>query len=576
MSHTSGKLRRWLFNKFFGFIVKEQEEAIQQARVDERKWFDERYLKFSSGRIDATDPFYAKFAERDTDYQFDKLENSYLKDKKSLLKRNTVERYNLIKVIEATGWSPTGFDSAAFRIGSVDELSAIQDACYKKYYLDPLGKSIVMNMQYFVVGKGVKVTSVSDEVNEWLSEFRRLNKMSAREKKMVRSCFIEGEYFLAYIKDRDKIHLRKVTPSRIYDIKTVEDDVEQIIGYEVAKTDHSDTYYIKDVNSINSDPKSILTGKDIKGNKYLQFVRYGDEEYLRGQPPMYPILRYLRHYEDWIVDRMRLNHERAKVVWIRTRTTPEATKPDSPLLAPKGGIIMGETANVKYRIESAKLDSDDAKEDGLAILYSIGAGVQMPLHVLTQITSEQVYASIRKSDTPFAQMIESHQDMWRDEWDFMYRFAMKLSGKFDGKKFKIPYYPEEAKIEAMKLINEMIVDKKPTAKIIEEAKRVLNRKGGKKIEATIDDVPITQIFPDVVSEDPLSVAKALFIHHKMKIVSNQTASERAGYNWQEELAKMIGEQDVIPKDEEPPDDSGKTPGLTDDEFGDTTLGQPQV
>jgi hypothetical protein len=576
MSHTSGKFSGWLYNKLFGTIVKEQQDAVNQARLEERKWADDKFGRGQTSSIGSSDPFYAKFPEKDTDYKFDKLEYRYLKEGIKGFKRGSKDYYQLVNTIEATGWAPTGFEDAAFRIGSIDELSAIQNACFKKYILDPLGKSIVMNMQYFTVGKGVRVSSVADEVNDWLTEFRSYNKMGKKEKKMVRSAYIEGEYFLLYVKDGDRVYLRKVAPNRIRDIKTKEDDVEQTIGYEVAKMNQTESYYVKDVGFNDNKDKSLLTDKDLPGGKYIQFIRYGEEEYVRGQPPMYCVLRYLRHYEDWIVDRMRLNHERAKVVWIRTRTGTETGKPDSPFLAPKGGIILEETGTMKYRIESAKLESDDAKEDGLAILYSIGAGVQMPLHVLTQITSEAVYSSIKKSDTPFSQMVESNQDMWKEEWDSMYRFGMKLSGKFKDKKFKVPYYPDEARHEAMKLINRMVVDKQPIERIIEETKKVLSRKAGKVINATIEDVPITQIFPDVAHEDPLLVAKALFLHHKMKIVSNQTAAEKAGYNWQEELAKMVAEQDVIPKDEESSEEPGQVPGLSDDEFGDTSLGSPEV
>lgn len=579
MSRTSDKIGRWIYNKFFGPIQKEHKEAIEQARIDERKFADERISVTSASFIES-DPFYAKFPQRDIDYKFKDLETKYLSEnKKDLFKRGSVDRHKLVSIIEATGWAPTGYEDAAFRIGSIDELSAIQDACFKKYVLDPLGKSIVMNMQYFTVGKGVKVSSVSDEVSEWLTDFRAYNRMGKREKKMIRSSYIEGEYFLKYIKDGNKVHLRKVAPNRVRDIKTKEDDVEQIISYQVTKMDGTEESTIKDVSAdLKSSEMSLFGDKALVGNKYIQFIRYGEEEYLRGQPPMYPILRYLRHYEDWVVDRMRLNHERAKVVWIRSRTGTTTATPDSPLVAPKGGIILEENPSIKYRIESAKLDAGDAKEDGLAILYSVGAGINMPLHVLTQITSEQVYASIKKADSPFSQMIESNQDMWKEEWDFMYRFGMKLSGKFDGVKFKIPYYPDDARTEALKLINEMIVDRKSTEEIIKEAKKVLDRKSGKKINATIDDVPITQVFPDVVNEDPLSIAKALYVHKKMKIVSNQTASERAGYNWQEELAKMITEVDVIPKDKEA-ESGSEVPGLSDDEFGGdggSSLGSPQV
>ena len=201
MSHTSDKIGKWIYNKFFGSIQKEHVEAIEKTRIDERKFADDRVNRVSASFLEG-DPFYAKFPQKVDDYKFDLLEKKYHGDKKKdLFRRGSTDRAQMVDVIEATGWSPYGYDQAAFRIGSVDELSTIQDACFKKYMLDPLGKSIVMNMQYFTVGQGVKVSSVSEEVNDWLTEFRTYNRMGRREKKMVRSSYIEGEYFLAYVKD---------------------------------------------------------------------------------------------------------------------------------------------------------------------------------------------------------------------------------------------------------------------------------------------------------------------------------------------------------------------------------------
>ena len=565
------RFKNKLFKALFEKAINDQ---INDARVDEARWH--KGAAGGTGENYETDPFYLKLTPRFTEKDMDNVKRQYEKNPKFLFKG--VERSKLIEIIEATGWVPAGFEDAAFRLGSLDELSTIQDACFKKYTLDPLGRSIVKNMQFFTIGKGVKVSCIDESANDWIKKFRDLNRMSSREKMMIRSAYIEGEYFLKYIKTKDNVYLRKVVPSRVRSVIFDEDDVEKVMGYLISSADGLNEYTVKDIGydklkeEFNlSLPKNVLDG--LKEDTYIQMIKHGEEEYTRGHPPMYSVLRYLKHYEDWLVDRMRLNHERAKVVWIRSRSGSETTKPASPFSAPKGGIMLEESPAVRYRIESAKLESDDAKEDGLAVLYQIGAGVQQPLHILSQIASEAVYASIRKSDTPFAQMIESNQDMWKEEFERMYKFAMKLSGKFEGKKFKVPYYPEEARQEAMKIINEMIIDKKPDDDILKEARKILDRKGGKVMNVDLENLPITQVFPDIVSEDPLSITKALFLHRKMKICSSQTASEKAGYNWQEELAKMATD----PKDDDE-EDKGGTPGLDDSLGGpgDGGSGDPQI
>lgn len=577
MKHIWGNLKKFFVGNFYS-----QEEVDEiskrtaiEAANEERKWFEQPNR--ANTYENYADDFYV-FSERYSQKDKQELDLLYNLKKRNNKKLKESERQRFINVLAATGWTPTDLETAAIRAGSGDDLGVIQDACFKKYVVDPLGRSIVKNFEYFTVGRDTRVNSIVGDIDNFLQEFRNLNKMSLREKNMVRSCFIEGEYFLKFVKIEDQIYLRKVIPANISEVKTAQDDYEQILGYEVKKSDGSnDTYFIKD---INYDLHSRLTGESLtfsslSANKYIQFIKIGEEEYLRGSPPMYPVLRYLRYYEDWLIDRIRLNHERAKVVWIRTRTGDKRQDLGNPFSAPKGGIMLDETPNLKYRIESAKLDATDAKEDGLAILYMIGSGTNMPIHVLNQRTSEAVYASIRKSESPFTQMIEDYQEFWESHWETMYRFALRFSGKFEGKTFKIPVYREEIKQNAMKKVNEMVLDQRPDEEIIKEAKEIL-KKGFEKMEKVgIDKVPITITFPQVVQEDPLILAKVLYLHKKMGIVSQQTASERAGYNWQSELMKGAGEEE---KDEKKGgDDSGLGFGNDDNDLGnDNQDSEPKV
>ena len=538
------------------FTDSQLKELVNETRLDERKWLESGGELLGSPN-NRDDVFYESLELTQIGAKEIKVAKALMH--KGLSKLSDEQKDKISSVMAATGWQPNGIETAAVRTGSLDELSLIQDACFKKYILDPLAKSIVKNYQYFVIGKGIKVSSIVPEVDLWIKNFDKLNRMISRRKQMVKSTFIEGEYFLLfYIKD-NKVILRKTVPSRIMDIQIAEEDVEQLIAFEVASLKDSTGSYL--VKSIEADQNEELFGttvntskiSEVSPNKYIQMMKFGEEEYVRGLPPMYPILRYLKYYEDWLMDRMRLNHERAKVIWIRSRTGSASTG-DSFLRAPKGGLVLDETPLVKYRIESAKLDSFDAKEDGLAILYTIGSGVNIPLHILTQRTSESVYASIRKGETPFSQMIEDSQEYWSEQWDIMYRFAMEKSGEFEGKSFEIPVFDTQVQTEAMQKINKMVIEDKPIEEIIEEIKPDLDKSKIKTRKVGIKEVPIDQTFPQVVQEDPLVLAKVLFLHRKMGIVSYQTASERAGYDWHKELVKIqVGkklglEDDIKDKD----------------------------
>jgi len=546
-------LDKWFKNKkevYSSEQVKDMvSDAVHQALNEERKWNDGSEKGDNFGYADN---FYIPAIESSKD-EFIRYEK--LIAAKGYKNLSTGEKIKISQLMGSTGWTPTTLDTATVRSGTGDDLSAIQDACFKKYTVDPLGKSIVMNFQYFVIGKGIKVTCVVPELQEFILEFDRLNKMVNRRKNMVRSAYVEGEYFLKYVIVDENVYLRKVEPLNIEDIYTAEDDIEQILGYKVKKADDSETYIVKDINynwnikTFNSQVDSAVFSK-ASDDKFIQHIKYGEEEYLRGMPPLYPVLRWIKMYEDWLIDRVRLNHERAKVVWIRTRTGTKRENLTNPMSAPKGGIMLDEDQNTKYRTESSKLDSTEAKEDGLSILYMIGSGVNMPIHVLNQRASENVYASIRKADSPLSQMIEDAQTMWRHEWETMYKTAISLSGRFKDKKFPVPTYKEEDKIKAMKTVNKMVLDGKSNIEIIKEAEEIL--KGSRRIEKVpLEKVPINQIFPQVVQENALDLAKVLFLHMKMGIVSEQTASERAGYDWQEELVKGIKQVKDKPEEKDP-------------------------
>lgn len=582
MNHIWDKIKRFFLGSKedeidYMKIKKEEFDEMMNEAVNKAVYEERKYHEIANTAIDSSDNFYV-FQEAIDPDRIKFFNDLYAKNKRKELFEGKLKN-EFVDLIASTGWTPSGFESAAYRAGTSDEITSIQDACFKKYTIDPLGRNAVMNYQYFVIGKGIRVTSPVSEVDNFIQSFRALNKMTNREKKMIRSCFIEGEYFLKYLIVNNKVYLRKIEPCRIKDVVYDSDDIEKVYGYKVENIEGNKTRSLPGINleGLISDFGTVsFTSGSPTNNEFIQHIKYGEEEFLRGSPPMYSVLRFLKYYDDWLIDRIRLNHERAKVVWIRENTGSKLETSTNPMSAPKGGIMLQESNNVKYRIESAKLDSADASKDGLAILYMIGSGLNMPIHVLNQRTDQAVYASIKKSDSPFSQMIEDAQEMWREEFDTMYRFALSKSD-LKNKKFEITVYKEEAKQEAMKKVNEMVIDKQPSDRIIEDVTKILEKGKETTEKVGIDKVPINQIFPQMVKEDSLEQAKVLFLHKKMGIVSYQTASERAGYDWREELARKSQEDfndkagtGISPEDDE--DGMDEIPGLSDDSQG----GEPKL
>ena len=493
-------------------------------------------------------------------------------DPKSLQIR-PVEESRLPKVIsglsrvlsEATGgWISIGGQRGilAARDLSEEQLWLAQDAAVLKSKTDPHAQGIVRNLQFYTVGDGVTWSTPSEIVTKALEKFRKENQIARREQAMVKELFQEGEYFAVYFVDpaTGRVKVRKHRPKNVPEIETHPDDLETRISYKRElpfSGDNADGFeWDPDINYWiqKADPLSEHTSAhedEFPGSgktRYIQFSRYGDQDELRGWPPMYAALRWLKYLEDFIVDRARLHHERAKVVWFQTRKgqTGRKKRGDSsnatPHLAPKGGTMWIEDETTSYRAEALNLDSGDAEKDAMLLLYAISSAVTQPIHVWNQRADQAAYSSLRKADTPFSQAISFNQTFLEREWEIRDRFVLRMLNEHGDlpDEVEITQHDQDAVVKALSKVNEMFVAGADEAEILLEAGKVL-APGIKKVKVPLDEVPITRTFPDVVQESPLELAKVLLIHQKMGIASDSTLSGRSGYDWTDELVQMFQE-----------------------------------
>lgn len=450
------------------------------------------------------------------------------------------------------GWVVIGGNSNRIfkRTLNYEELTTLQASCYLKTQSDSHATTIVNNIEYYTIGNGIKVDCAVPQISEVIDEFRAFNKMTNREKRWVRSCFINGEMFISLIKGKKgSLKARLIPPDQIRDIEA-EDDVETPLSYNRQWHDAkggiqnkwiADYNYFEQLDSGWGVKSSHISTAKKRTNRFILHVKYAEENEPRGYPPMAVILRWLKYYENWLIDRMILNHERSKVVWIREIKGSKTKTRNNPMEAPKGGIILEEDEKTKWRIEAAKLDSRDAKADGDAILHKIGAFRNIPIHILNQDASEAVYASVKKADTPFGQMIVSNQDFFAENFKEMYRFIVEC--KVDAGELKdtyrVPDFDQDKVIEALKVINAGICEGKKKDEVLAAAKKAMGRVKKKSVKSV--DVPCILTFPQMVNDNPLEVAKVLQIHREMGIASQATLAARAGYDWNTEFNRMLKE-----------------------------------
>jgi len=523
------------------------QESIDLALTEFRK-----NAEFSKGRDDGgnvewfEDPAYFALENMKGKIDFKvAIPSKFLKD---------IKVSEAVKQIIETSFN---FNPLSLREQEPGDLFAMQDAAVAKYFTDPHARNIANNIQYYTVGSGVQFRVPDKEVQEVIRNFRQLNKVDKRCKSMVLMTYLEGEYPLAlFIGKKGNLLLRRIAPKEITEVETHPEDTENIFAFHQQVSLLAGKELDRWIPSVDyrkweeSQFDSYLSAhrNEFTDNLVLQFIKYGIEGETRGRVPMQSIMKYLKYYEDFVVDRIRLNHERSKVVWIKEvkgRSSEAITKERK---SPRGGIMLIENENVKYRTESSKLESGDAEKDALLILYTIASGVNIPIYILDQRSDQQNYSSIKKSDTPFSQMIMDNQDFWYVEWEMILRTL--LQAKVGAKELKditkVKSYLIESQVDAARAINLAVIEGRPKLDIIKEAEKIL-KDGEKEENINTVNIPIDIIFPDVIQEDALQQAQVLQIHHTIGIASRATLSTKAGYNWPMEIAaQKIEQQELIP------------------------------
>ena len=470
--------------------------------------------------------------------------------------KSLVEAFNRSKVDDIKGWVRLGtVGEDPQRTISLPELQSFQDAAIKKERTDPHARSIVDNIQRYTVGRGVKFHCIVPEVEDWLRDFWKLNRMEGRQKRMVRSWFLEGEYFVTFFcsAETGRVKLRKIKTKEIASIETHSEDAETRLAYNRVYTVNGDkrdvwypdvSYYEQRRDELDGQTSEHESGFVDGESTFVHMIKSGPEDEVRGRVPMEAILPSLKYYEDLLIDGCRRAHEEMKVVWIKeirgegagARGAEATTRKRR---SPPGGTMLVETKNVKYRIETPQLAAAEIEKIGKMVLYAIGAGVTIPIHILDQNAENENYASIKEADTPFSQMILDVQDFWSEQFDLFGRVSLRtaVTAAKLPEMVKVQTYSESACWDAGGLVIEGVLEGREVEGIIEEVRRVLEAGEEKMEEMSTVEVPVDWIFPEMIVKDEEKQAKAMQIW-QMLGVSPQTIFSKLGLSYREEFARQ--------------------------------------
>jgi len=450
--------------------------------------------------------------------------------------------------------------------GSV--LIGVMESCEQKYMLDPHARSIVDNLTNYTIGTGAEFGCTVGEIDQIIKDFANRNNLRRRVRDAARRKFKMGEHYFFHYIDRNTgdIYLRDRTKS--YEIKAVHvhpEDAETRLAYgrskfikdsRILKGNEPQHEWFADINYFEQ--KQQPGGQTAHGvgrlsrSKLVQMCKIGDSSQVRGTPVLYPALRFLRYYEDFILDRIVLNHERSKVVWVRKISGNRNLPGGRAQRGPVGGQILTETPQIEWRCINPEIHGDDAEPDGRLIRMAIASAVNIPEHILFQDPSNQVYASIRQQDTPFSYNIRGYQQDWVDDLKLMFRTVIR-------EKVDAQQLPTESDVEVFttesyqKMYDEiapMIRESAPKSDVASALEALSDEEPTKMTKVNTIDVQMDVSLPDVVQEDGLKMAQTSEVLSRVGIVSKTELAMRHGYNYKRTALLKSIENKWTPAEEE--------------------------
>jgi hypothetical protein len=407
----------------------------------------------------------------------------------------------------------------------------MQAAALKLYYSNPIATGIIETLVNFVIGKDFSVTPAdgSKETAAYLKGCFDANDFDMRSKELARRAFRDGEMFLRFFKptmERDYMRVRFVDAPEIqpiagnlprFGIKCDANDVETPIEYQRVYTDENGSKRDERIPADDMVHMKIRVDSNVK----------------RGVSFFVGIAPYLSKYKLWLDDRIKLNRIRSMFNLVGNVTgngspvdvagqftTPAgASNPSSRdgsnrKTAPKsGGILIGQ--GIEWKYESLNINASDTKDDGRAILLMIVTGTGMAEHMVTGDASNANYASTMVSESPAVRAFEAWQDV-------LEKVIKQICRKF------IQYGIDSGRIPST------------TRQWVYE----IDEKTGVETKREVETPTSTEViinFPILIHRNIKEETEALVMARNNGWISDSTASQRLGFDYQEEQRKLLRE-----------------------------------
>ncbi len=277
-----------------------------------------------------------------------------------------------LKAVDDDHWRPITNQSPQARTWANirSQLEEIAEACRT----NPLAARLVAMTTDFVIGQNAQISG-----DEWALRFWNdpRNLMDRRIYKLCSELSRSGELFL--VLSRNPIdgmsYLREVPAILVDQIETDADDLEQEYRYHQLTNDTEGRWW----------PGRQAVDADQVMLHYTINKPVGET---RGMSDLAQVLTWLKRYDLWLEDRVRINRYKGAYLWhVRiANALPgqlEAKRAQYSRVPQSGSIIVTDGSE-EWQAITPNIQADDVEADGKAIRLMIAAGAGVPLHFLAE------------------------------------------------------------------------------------------------------------------------------------------------------------------------------------------------
>ena len=298
------------------------------------------------------------------------------------------------------GWF--GIYAAPVDFGS-EQYNAQRSASWVRYFLDPIAGNIVDKLVFFSLGKGVKISALAEEADNYIQSLLRDYRFSNNQKWDYRRTVLDGEihYLLRRNDEKKLVEMERLISRYINDIKYYRGNP---IYYQIDSSffgeDSEDKWYRSARYDEFGGDMLEDSPREVEDDAVVYTIKYGDSR--RGEPFLIRVLRWCQIYEEFDKDVARMMHEKARILLKKIISQNMADNPQQTTIkdAPPGGYMLiavkGET---DYEFMNVSLDGSGLKEVARILRAPICAGTHTPEHIAFEDASNENYASILEAKT---------------------------------------------------------------------------------------------------------------------------------------------------------------------------------